>query len=97
MTPPLVVLAGVDALYLNVYYADPETLRRIDQPLDDTLQATTFTNIQQQAKNTRQDIETHWSLEKQPLYMLSHGSGKQWHWILHNDLIAMFYRDCKMR
>lgn len=86
MTTPFPVLAGVDTLYLNAYYADPETFRRIEQPLDEQLQAL-FTSLQQHAKDTRKDVETPWSLEKQPLYMLSHGSGKQWHWILHNDLI----------
>jgi len=83
---PMAVNAGIDTLYLNVYHADPETFRRIDQPLDDTLQAL-FTDLQQQAKLTRQDVETPWSLDEQPLSMLSHGSGKQWLWILHNDFI----------
>jgi hypothetical protein len=85
-SPPLIVLAGVDTLYVNAYYADPELFTRIEQPLDETLQAT-FTDLQQRAKVTHQDIETPWSLEEKPLHMLSHGSGKQWLWILRNDLI----------
>ena len=79
-----VLNAGIDTLYLNVYYADPETYRRLDIPLDDDLQAR-FNDLQQQAKSTRQDVETPWTLDRKPLSMLSHGTGKLWHWILHND------------
>src|SRR4051812_36365201 len=83
---PMVVLAGIDTLYLNAYYADPHLLTRITQPLDEALQ-TAFTTLQQQAKASRQEVETSWSLEEQPLHMLSHGEGKQWHWILKNELV----------
>jgi hypothetical protein len=83
---PQIVNAGVDTLYLNVYYADPERLTRIDQPLDEKLQAT-FDDLQQRAKLTRQEVLTPWHLERQPFYMLSHGSGKQWRWIIKNDLL----------
>ncbi|HEY0754259.1 MAG TPA: hypothetical protein VGD98_09875 [Ktedonobacteraceae bacterium] len=83
---PLVVLAGVDTLYVNAYYADPESFTRIERLLDDDLQ-TTLTDLQERSKFTGQNTETSWSLDKQPLHMLSHGSGKQWHWILKNDLI----------
>src|SRR5690349_1976908 len=86
MDAPFPVLAGVDTLYLNVYYADPERYTRIDRPLDDDLQAT-FNAYQERAKASRQDVETPWELDREPLHMLSHGSGKQWLWILHNDLI----------
>lgn len=84
MSAPHVLNAGIDTLYLNVYYADPNTYRRLDKPLADTLQAT-FNELQQQAKTTRQEVETPWTLDNKPLYMLSHGTGKIWHWILHND------------
>jgi hypothetical protein len=82
----LVILAGVDTLYVNAYTADPVTFERTNQPLAEALQEF-FTNLQHQAKATRQDVQTSWSLDREPLYMLSHGSGKQWHWILKNDLI----------
>lgn len=36
--PPSVVLAGVDTLYVNAYYADPEVHTRLDKPLEDDLQ-----------------------------------------------------------
>ena len=83
---PHVVLAGVDTLYVNAYYADPVVYTRMDRPLDETLQEA-LTTMQQQAKNTRQDIETEWNLDEKALHMLSHGSGKMWHWIIKNDLI----------
>lgn len=86
LAPPLAVLAGVDTLYLNAYYADPERYTRIDKPLDEDLQAL-FLEMQQRAKSVQEEIETPWTLDKEPLHMLSHGSGKQWHWILRNDLI----------
>jgi len=80
------VLAGIDTLYLNAYHADPERHMRLDKLLDDALQEK-FTEMQQQAKNTHEEVATEWELDKKPLHMLSHGSGKQWHWILHNDLL----------
>jgi hypothetical protein len=86
--PPLVVLAGVDTLYLNVYYADPERYTRIEKPLDEDLQAF-FTETQRMAKTSHKEVEMDWMLDEQPLYMLSHGSGKQWHWIMRNDLLNM--------
>lgn len=86
MSAPFIALAGVDTLYLNVYYADSERFTRINQPLDAGLQEQ-FNALQQQAKSTRQDVATPWTIYKQPLHMLSHGSGKQWYWILHNDLV----------
>src|SRR5690348_14046835 len=86
MDAPFPVLAGVDTLYLNAYYADPERFTRINQPLNADLQDH-FNALQQQAKSSRQDITTPWTIYKQPLHMLSHGSGKQWYWILHNDLV----------
>lgn len=85
---PLVVLAGVDTLYLNAYHADVERYTRIERSLDETLQET-FTSLQQQAKETGEEAATPWKLEDKPLHMLSHGSGKQWHWILRNDWLNM--------
>jgi hypothetical protein len=81
-----VVLAGVDTLYVNAYYADPVVYTRMDRALDETLQEA-LTTMQQQAKNTRQNLETEWNLDEEALHMLSHGSGKMWHWIIKNDLI----------
>ncbi len=83
---PTVVLAGVDTLYINAYYADPQIYTRIEKPLDDVLQAT-FNELQDQSKTSQQDTETPWSLDRKPLHILSHGSGKMWLWILHNDLL----------
>lgn len=83
---PSVVLAGVDTLYVNAYYADPEASTRLDRPLDEKLQDV-FTAMQVQAKTSRKDLETAWNLDEESLHMLSHGSGKMWHWILKNDLI----------
>src|SRR4051812_27580780 len=58
---PLVVLAGVDTLYVNAYYADPERLTRAILPLPEEKQAI-FEDLQQRAKAARQLIETPWSL-----------------------------------
>lgn len=85
-SPPWVAPAGVDTLYVNAYHADPERFSRIDRPVDEEIQAI-FNGLQQQAILAKQHVETPWSLDEQRLHMLSHGSGKQWHWILHNDFI----------
>jgi hypothetical protein len=84
MSTQRVLNAGIDTLYLNAYYADPQTFGRLNQPLDPDLQDF-FTTLQQQARNARHETETPWSLDSKPLYMLSHGSGKVWHWIIKND------------
>lgn len=86
LAPPVTVLAGVDTLYLNAYYADPERYIRMNKPLDESLEEV-FTEMQQRAKTTGEQVSTPWKLDEQELHMLSHGSGKQWHWILRNDLI----------
>lgn len=83
---PTVVNAGVDTLYLNAYYADPETFCKMVKPLESEIQATLNT-LQAHAKACQQDVPTHWMFHQSPLHMLAHGTGKLWLWILHNDLI----------
>lgn len=83
---PLVALAGVDTLYINAYYADPETYARALLPLQDKTQ-TVLDTLQQQARAARTLIETPWSLANQPLYSRAHGSKEIWGWILRNDYV----------
>lgn len=83
---PLVVLAGVDTLYINVYYADPEKYARAMLPLRDETQAL-LDGFQQRAKAARTLVETPWSILDQPLYSRSHGSKELWSWILRNDYL----------
>lgn len=85
---PFVTLAGVDTLYLNAYYADPDisVSRRIEKPLDDVIQET-LNRLQHQAKTSKQEIETPWEFDKKPLHILGHGTGRMWLWILHSDLV----------
>lgn len=86
--PPMVAVAGVDTLYLNAYYADPDVSvsRRIEKPLDDAIQEI-LNQLQHQSKTDRQEVETPWEFDKKPLHILGHGTGKMWLWILHSDLI----------
>jgi ketosteroid isomerase-like protein len=83
---PLVVLAGVDTLYVNVYYADPEKYTRALLPLYEETQVT-LDDLQQRAKTARTLIETPWSLLDQSLYSRAHGSKELWTWILRNDYV----------
>lgn len=84
---PLVVLAGVDTLYVNVYYADPEkTHIRATLPLREETR-THLDTLQQQAKAARKLIETPWSILDESLYSRHHGSKEIWNWILCNDYL----------
>jgi hypothetical protein len=69
------VLAGVDTLYVNVYYADPEKYARALLPLRDETQAL-LDGLQQRAKTARKLVETPWSILDQTLYSRPHGSSR---------------------
>lgn len=84
---PLVLLAGVDTLYVNVYYADPEKVHsRAILPLRDETKEF-LDSLQQRAKEARKLIETPWSILDQSLYSRHHGSKEIWNWLLCNDYL----------
>jgi len=85
---PFLVGFGVDTLYLNVLYSNPEnSLQKTKQTLDPDVMYQLM-DLQSIAKEQESEIATNWVFCDLPLMMQPHGAGKgQWSWLLKSHLL----------
>ncbi|GAC1427203.1 MAG: hypothetical protein NVSMB54_15690 [Ktedonobacteraceae bacterium] len=85
---PFLVGFGVDTLYLNVLYSNPDDSQKKTKR---TLEADIMYELMDQqasAKEQECELRTEWSLDGVPLMMQEHGAGKgQWAWLLTSPLV----------
>ncbi len=88
-TPSLVGF-GVDTLYLNVLYSNPDNaLQKQKRTLDADLMSDLM-DLQSLAKEQESEIASPWSFGGLPLMMQTHGTGKgQWSWLLTSHLLDL--------
>ncbi len=87
---PFLVGFGVDTLYLNVLYSNPDNaLQKQKRTLDADLMSDLM-DLQALAKEQESEIASPWSFGGLPLMMQTHGAGKgQWSWLLTSHLIDL--------
>ncbi len=87
---PFLVGFGVDTLYLNVLYSNPDnSLKKTKRTLEPDIMSELM-DLQESAKEQESEIASGWEFEGVPLMMQSHGAGKgQWAWLLTSSLLDL--------
>lgn len=87
---PFLVGFGVDTLYLNVSYADPDNIEKKSKRILDQGLVHDLSDLQALAKEQESELVSHWSFGGVPLMMQTHGAGKgQWSWLLTSPLVDL--------